>query len=263
MKRCESCAAGHRKCTHQLGKRILVIPDTQVKPGVPIDHLEHIGRYIAHKRPDYIVMIGDWWDNPGLCIYDKGKLKFEGRRVLKDIEFGNQAMDLMTSQYRNIPGYTPEEHFCLGNHEERLERLAQERPELEGVIGYHMLNLKGWTVHPYLKVVKLEGVKFAHYFTSGTMGRPAGSAAVMLKQAMGSAVQGHVQKVDMAIHEKTGHIAMMVGTCYQHDEEYLGYQGNDCRRQVVMMNQVKDGVYDPMFVSLDFLRAKYSAPRAA
>lgn len=253
------CRVRHDKCDHQLGKRILCIPDTQVKPGVPIDHFEWIGKYIAAKRPDYIVHVGDHWDFPSLSSYDKGKKCFEGRRYRADVAAGNDAMRLMTNQYRFIDGYSPQEHFLLGNHEQRCERAIESQPELEGVIGYHDLNLDGWTVHPFLKVVKLEGIAFSHYFTSGVLGRPASSAAVMLREAMGSAIQGHVQKVDVAVHPKTGHIAMMVGTCYSHDEVYLGEQGNNCRRQIVVLNQARDGLFDPMFVSLAFLKARYGA----
>lgn len=259
MARCLPCRAKHDKCTHQLGKRILVIPDTQVKPGVPTDHIQSVGKYIAAKRPDHIVVIGDWWDMSSLSSYDKGKKSFEGRSYKADVKAGNDAMSLMTSEYRSIPGYRPGQHFFMGNHEKRIERAVDAQRELDGAIGYHDLNLEGWTVYPFLKVGEIEGVKFSHYFTSGVLGRPASSAAVMLREAMGSAIQGHVQKVDVAVHPKTGHIAMMVGTFYQHDEDYLGEQGNSCRRQVVMLNECREGIFDPMFVSLDFLRSRYAA----
>jgi hypothetical protein len=249
------------ECRRSGGKklRIIVIPDTQVKKGVPVDHLPAIGRYIAKKRPDVIVMIGDWWDLHSLSVYDRGKKAFEGRRLKADIEAGNEAMTSMTSQYRGIPGYKPREVFCVGNHEQRLERIGESKPELDGWFGYELLNLEGWEVIPFLEVVEIAGVKFSHYFTSGVMGRPVGSANVLLNKAPGAAVQGHVQKFDAAVHEKSGEIAMMVGTCYQHDEDYLGPQGNNCRRQIVVMNEVRDGIYDPMLVSLDFLLRKYSA----
>jgi hypothetical protein len=256
-KRSSSKASAERVSQARLGARILVIPDTQVKPGVPINHLPALGRYIAEKRPDYIVMIGDWWDMESLCSYDKGKKTFEGRRYLADIKAGNDAMNLMTNEYRD-KDYTPQEHLFLGNHENRLERAVELQPELEGIIGYHDLNLAGWTVHPFLEIVKLEGIAFSHYFTSGVMGRPASSAAVVLREVAGSAIQGHVQRVDVAVHPKTGAIAMMVGTFYQHDEIYLGLQGNNCRRQVVMLNECRNGTFDPMFISLNYLLRNYS-----
>lgn len=258
MNRCKACARNHKKCNHQLGKRILVIPDTQVKVGVPLDHLTHVGLYINEKRPDYIVHLGDHWDMPSLCSYDKGKKTFEGRRYKKDVEVGNRAMDMLLAPWIGDKSYTPEMHFLIGNHEERMERAIELQPELEGLIGYQDLNLNRWQVHPFLEVVTLEGIKFSHYFTSGLYGRSVSSAAVLLREAMGSAVMGHTQKVDINIHPKTGAIALMAGICYQHDEDYLGPQGNACRRQVVMLNECRNGRFDPNFVSLDFLRRKYS-----
>jgi len=257
MKRCWACQKAHRRCTHSLGKRILVIPDTQVKPGVPVDHFPKIGQYIWHKKPDYIVHIGDHWDMSSLSSYDKGKKSFEGRRYKLDVEAGNKAMKAMTSMYRGDKNYRPKEIFLMGNHEERILRAIESDATLEGLMGYEDLALDGWEVHDYLEVVELEGIKFSHFFTSGLYGRPVSSAQALLKEAMGSAVMGHAQKVDLAVHPKTGAIAMMVGVCYQHDEDYLGPQGNSCRRQIVMLNECHDGVFDPMFISLRYLKNHY------
>lgn len=237
----------------RLGKRILVIPDTQVKPGVNIKHLRDISRYIEHKRPDVVVHIGDHWDMPSLSSYDKGRREFEGRRYTKDIAAGNEAMDVLLSEF----DYEPEMHFFIGNHEQRIERATQSSAELDGVIGYHDFHLAKWTVHDFLKIHKIQGISFSHYFTSGLYGRPVASAAVMLREVQGSAIMGHTQKVDIAIHPKTGAIAMMVGVCYTHNEPYLGPQGNGCRRQVVMLNECRNGHFDPMFVSLDYLKRTY------
>ena len=55
------------------GSRILVIPDTQVKPGVNTDHLEWAGHYAVKMKPDVIVHIGDHWDMPSLSSYDKNQ----------------------------------------------------------------------------------------------------------------------------------------------------------------------------------------------
>ena len=48
--------------------RHLVIPDTQVKPGVCVNHLNALGHYILDQQPDTIVMLGDWADMPSLCV---------------------------------------------------------------------------------------------------------------------------------------------------------------------------------------------------
>ena len=75
-----------------MSKSILVIPDTQVKEGVSLDHLRWLGNYIVSKRPDIIVHIGDHADMPSLSSYDVGKKSFEGRRYTNDIEASKEGM---------------------------------------------------------------------------------------------------------------------------------------------------------------------------
>ena len=38
------------------------IPDTQIYPGANINHINAAGRYIKEKKPDKIIIGGDWWD---------------------------------------------------------------------------------------------------------------------------------------------------------------------------------------------------------
>lgn len=51
----------------------LIIPDTQVKPNSPTEHLRWAGMYAAEKKPDVIVHIGDHFDMPSLSTWDVGK----------------------------------------------------------------------------------------------------------------------------------------------------------------------------------------------
>ena len=69
---------------------------------------------------------------------------------------------------------------------------------------------------------------------------------------------GHVQQLDVAIHPTTQHIAIFAGICYQHDETYLTPQGNNTKRGIWMLHEVRNGTFDPMFVSLGFLKRRYS-----
>jgi len=78
--------------SNKIGKSICVIPDVQAKPGVDISHLTWIGNYLAEKRPDNIVCIGDFNDIPSLSSYDIGKAEAEGKRYSEDIKFGKHAM---------------------------------------------------------------------------------------------------------------------------------------------------------------------------
>lgn len=251
----------------KLGRSHLVIPDVQSKPGVRSDHLEWIGNFIVDKQPDVLICIGDFWDFPSLSRYDKGKLAFEGRRYVHDVEAGRRAMEKLLKpidDYNRTAAikYKPEMHFNLGNHEIRTSRIVDENPEFQGKFDLDDLGIKeyGWQMHDFLKVVTIDNIQYSHYFTSGVMGRPVSSAAALLRERQCSATMGHVQYTDHAIHKKTQKRAMFCGTCYLHDEPYLGAQGNSQRRQIVMKHEVnpEDGTYDLMEVSLNFLEKRYS-----
>ena len=83
-------------------KTHMVIPDCQVRPGVPIDHLSWIGNYAAEKRPDTIVNIGDFADMPSLSSYDVGKASAEGKRYADDVSIAKQAMGLLMNPIRTV-----------------------------------------------------------------------------------------------------------------------------------------------------------------
>lgn len=249
----------------RIGKMHLVIPDCQVKPGVRTDHMDWIGNFIVEKKPDVIVNIGDFWDMESLSIYDKGKLPFEGRRYTKCVKAGRDAMERLLKPIDDYnrtarEKYRPRMVFTLGNHEIRLVRLVDENPQFEGKFDLNDLGIQeyGWEQHDYLKVVKIDGIKYAHYFISGSKGNPVSSAAAMLKNEQSSCTMGHVQKFDIAVHPKTLNTAIFSGTCYLHDERYLGHQGNSQKRGIVVKHEVEDGVFDFMYVSLKFLEKAYS-----
>lgn len=240
-------------------KRHLVIPDVQAKEGVPLDHLEWIGKYIAEKQPDTIIQIGDFADMPSLSSYDAGKKSFEGRRYKKDIKSANVAMELLCSQFRHVAGYKPRMVLTLGNHENRIDRAVECDPKIEGLISIDDLEYEsfGWKVIPFLEPIKIDGIEYVHYATSGDMNRPASSAQVALRERQCSVVQGHAQRIDIAIHRKTQSFALFSGICYQHKEVYLGAQGNSQKPGIWMLNEVRDGTADLMQISLNYLRRRY------
>tara|TARA_Y100000389_G_scaffold127863_1_gene125206 strand:+ start:4110 stop:4868 length:759 start_codon:yes stop_codon:yes gene_type:complete len=249
--------------------KICVVPDTQVKPDVPLDHLLYAGRYIASKKPDVVVAIGDWWDMESLCSYDKGKASFEGRRYKKDIDAGNLAMDLFLQPIKTErerlkvnkkKQWKPRMVFTIGNHEQRIERAIENDCILEDTIGYQDLNLSDWEVYDYLKPVVIEGIAFAHFFTTGVMGRPVTSARAMLTKKMMSCVMGHVQDRDIAYGKRADNArltGLFAGMYTQHDEAYLGNQGNGSWKGIWMLNEVENGSFDELPVSLNYLKNKY------
>jgi len=242
--------------------KIAVIPDTQVKPGIRLDHLHRVGRYIADKRPDVIVHLGDHADMPSLSSYDKGKRDFEGRRYVKDIAAARLGMEVLMAPIREAKDYRPRLVLTLGNHEERINRAANDAAELDGLISVEDLEYEahGWEVYPFLKPVVIGGVVFCHYLTSGVMGRPITTANALLTKRHMSTVVGHQQGFQMATAVRadgkmlTGIIA---GSCYEHDEGYLGPQGNNHYRGMLMLHEVTDGQFDVMPVSLGYLNRRY------
>lgn len=245
-------------------KKHFVLPDVQAKSGVPLDHLEWAGKYVAEKRPDVIVCIGDFADMPSLSSYDKSKKSFEGRRYKKDIAASHEAMELFMAPIREAEDYYPELILTLGNHEHRINRAVEDAAQLEGLISISDLEYErwGWRVVPFLEPETIDGVVYSHFFTSGCMGRPVSSARALLNKKHISCVMGHVQKRDIDVqYNALGQrlTSIFVGAYYQHDEDYLTPQENAATwRGVWMLNEVRNGEFDEMPVSLDYLKRRYA-----
>ena len=257
------------------GKRIMVIPDTQVKPGVNTDHLEWAGKYAVKMRPDVIVHLGDHADFPSLSQWDKkGGKQMEGKRIMEDFEAANEAWarlnapidkEIARLQRNKKKAWNPRRVITLGNHEDRVTRFVNSDAAWEGVISLDMLDYErsGWEVYPYLQPVEIEGIAFVHFVTSGIMGRSITSARAGLTKRHQSFVQGHVQNRDLA--ETTDvmgrrQIGLMAGIYYTHEEGYLTPQTgtNNTWSGIWMLHDCKEGEFDYMPVSLNFLRGKYS-----
>ena len=249
----------------------LVLPDVQIRAGDDLAFLNKIGQYIVEKQPDVIVQIGDFADMPSLSSYDIGKKAYEGRRYLNDIAAADMGMFELLSplaiyndrQRRNgKKQYRPRMVLTLGNHENRINRAVNSDAKLEGLISVDDLAYKqyGWEVFPFLEPVVVDDIAYCHYFTTGLLGRPCSSAAIQLSKKHMSCISGHQQGLQIAIgHRGDGKrlTSVIAGSCYEHDEDYLGPQGNKHWRGILMLHAVTNGEFDLMPVSLDFLRKKY------
>jgi len=257
-------------------RKHLVIPDTQVKPGVPLDHITALGNYIVAKQPHVVVMIGDWADMSSLCSYDYGKKVFEGRRYKADVDASINAMYKLLSpitaynkqqKKKGKKQYKPRMVLTLGNHEERINKAVDQDPKLEGVLSIDDLAYKefGWEVVPFLQPIVIDGVAYCHYFPTGVMGRPCTSARAMLTKMHMSCVAGHQQGRDIAYGKRadgTEITSIIAGSFYQHKEDYLSPMTNQHWRGIYVLHAVKDGAFDEMAVSLEYLKRKYGSHRA-
>lgn len=250
-----------------------IIPDAQVRPDTPTEHLRWIGKYIVDKKPDVIVNIGDWADMNSLSSYDKGTKKAEGKRVHHDIQAANDALDVLmkpinaynTKQKKTKHRqYTPRKLVTLGNHEERIMRHVNAHPELDGMLSYDSLEFgkHGFEVYDFLEPVTVDGVTYCHYVPNPFSGRPYGGTAANILQKVGQTfVCGHKQTLDIATRNLpfTGEQqwGIIAGACYLHDEDYKGIQGNRHWRGVIVLHDVGGGAFCPMFVDLEYLCRRY------
>lgn len=238
---------------------IVVIGDLQVKPDQDISHIIDIGKYIKKVKPDVVVNIGDFYDFPSLCKYDKNTLDAEGRRLAEDITAGNIAL---TTLDLAMQGYKGRKVFTKGNHEYRLQRMINENPELAGLLVEdmedHITNL-GWELYDFLQPVEICGIMFVHYVQNNFSGKPLGGTALnILKQCGVSYVMGHKQVLDIAIRptmDKRMQIGIVNGASYPHDEKYKGYQGNTHFRGIIHLKNAGDGFADIETISLDRLKS--------
>ena len=247
----------------QSKQTILVVADTQCKSEEDLEYMLWIGHYIAEKQPDVIVHIGDHYDFPSLSSYDKGKSSAEGKRLVKDIEAGNIGFEYLNIAMQKHKDYTPRKIFCLGNHENRLDRYIDDNPELIGTLGTDFLPFDkyGWEVHPFLKPVEVNGIFFVHYLANPMGGKPYGGNAMNILKTVGrSFVVGHKQILDVAIRptiDGKQQIGIVNGACYDHVEGYKGWQGNNHFRGLTVLHEAQDGFACPSFVSLDYMKEKY------
>lgn len=256
--------------------RHLVIPDTQIRPGVCVNHLNALGNYILDQKPDTIVMLGDWADMHSLSTYDAGKKAGEGARYEDDIDASQRAMAVLleplekynirqrSTKHRQ---YNPRRILTLGNHENRINRHVNAYPVLEGRLstGDLAFGRWGWEVHDFLEVVEVDGIAYSHYFPRNANGqivqtkRGAPNARVQVQREQQSCTSGHLQGLSFHVQQlrERRHYGLIAGSFYMHEEEYLGPQGTAYWRGVVIKNEVNDGNYDPMFVSMEYLLDKW------
>jgi len=254
-------------------KKHMVIPDCQVTPDTPTDHLEWIGKYMVEKKPDTVVCIGDFADMESLSSYDIGKKAYEGRRYIKDINASKKAMDLLVNpmvsyneKMKKQKGkqYKPDMHLTIGNHEFRIFRAVESDQKLDGFMSIDDLEYEkyGWTVHPFLEIFEADGINYSHFFANSGSGKAIGGESILYRiNKIGfSFVMGHQQIYISGVKSLSNGKrirGLVQGSCYLHDEDYRGPQSNNEWRGIFILHEVLDGDYSLMEVSLDFLCRRY------
>lgn len=247
-----------------------IIPDTQCKPDQDFSYLTDIGKYIVAKQPDVIVQIGDFADMPSLSSYDVGTKGFEGRRYSKDIQAAQEAMNALIYPIyefnrNNLKNkkklYRPRFVLTLGNHEHRIEKAINKDAKLDGLMSLQDLEYDqwGWEVVPFKQTIVIDGVAYVHYLPTGQRGMPCSTANAQLNKSHKSIITGHQQGLQIAMGrdaEGKRLTSVIAGSCYLHDEGYMGPVENKHWRGCLMLHNVQDGEFDLMPVSLDYIRER-------
>lgn len=254
--------------TRAAHRKHYIIPDLQLRPGVPMDHLPWIGADIVRRRPDVVVLIGDVFDMHSLSSHDEpGSLAKEGARYEDDIKAGMDGLELMMRPVLDAiaaSDWRPRMIFTEGNHEHRIMRTVNADPRYAGTIGPHHCNVEkyGFERHNFLEVVTVDGIAYSHYFQMAGSNRPiGGSMDNRLNKICGTFVQGHEQ--GLLQHRrplptgKTIH-GIVCGSAYLHSEDYRGPQRNNEWRGTVVLHDVRNGGdCDPMPLTLQYMAREY------
>lgn len=252
--------------------RHLIIPDTQIKPGTDITHIDWAARAIVKYMPDVIVVIGDWWDMPSLSMHDApGSAEANGRNVLCDIEAGNEAFkrlvapmetEIARRSRNHRTRWTPRLEFLFGNHEDRVGRALNNDPKLAGVLTLDMLKTPGFHRNDFLRIVVIDGIRYCHYFPNPLSGRPIGGTIPnRLNHIGGTFVQGHQQGFQYGCKQYPDKVAhgLVCGRFYSHQESYRPADVQDCEwNGIVVLNDVRNnGDFDLMPLSFNYLRSTF------
>lgn len=256
---------------------VIWVPDPQVAAGVPIHHLEACGRYIAHQKPDYILFGNDWFDFPSLNFWDREKPDFRMRDYMEDICVGTHALDVFFApiyeELKRCRWWKPVFIFVEGNHDFRARRAAKEDKRFNKAL------VKPWNIvkdvadklHRYgvrLKwmyleqIINIDGVHYSHYFCNPRTGKMIGGTAQNKATRLKfSFTMGHIPGKEVW-HEplSNGRVirGIVAGSFYLHHEGYHGPQASDYWRGVMYKHEVREGTYDLMEVSIDYLLRKWT-----
>lgn len=252
-------------------KNFVLLPDFQVKPGAPQDHFPWIAAYIVEKKFDVVIQIGDWNDNHSLNGHaEKGSLPLEGARYIDDIAAVTNSFKLLNDPIQAEIARLAKNHkkrweprliYQKGNHEARADRVANNDPKYQGVVSSDDFKTPGWERYEFLKVIEIEGVQSCHYFKMQNSNNPIGGTADNRLNKIGAThVGGHTPGFlygnRVYPDGRTRH-SLTCGSAYLHVEDYRSSQCNTHFRGIVALNDVRDGDFDIMPVSLKFLCRKY------
>lgn len=255
--------------------KILVVGDAHVSTEENLNRFEYANALIMEKRPEVIVLMGDFITLNCLSFWDKDKRKsMEGRRYQEEIENANKALDLMfkglydelmEARKKKKKRYIPDIIYLEGNHEDRLNRYLELDPTFDGQIGI-IKDLKlierGIRWIDYRDYYHFNGIGFTHIPHNAV--RPVSGKYHIFKAmdcSIQSVVYGHTHKLETACRHIPGmqHLQQVLscGGFFEEDEEYVNGMLTNYWKGLVLLNNYKEGRFDIETYSLGRLRREY------
>ena len=240
----------------------LVIGDPHCNPKASNDRFLWAGKLARDLKPDTIVCMGDFSSLDSLSSYDKGKKSFEGRRYKKDIDHAHDALEKFN---KGLNGRRSRKVMLLGNHEDRIDRIVDETPELDGTISTKDLKFKefGWEVFAYQEPVAIDGVHYCHNYPTGIMGKPISgdniARSLLLKNKVSSTV-GHCHLFDYSmctIPSGRKVLGLSAGCYLHHKEDYARNTQRLWWSGLIVKRNVRQGEYDIETIEYNTVKRRY------
>ena len=240
----------------------LVIGDPHCNPKASNDRFLWAGKLARDLKPDTIICMGDFSSLDSLSSYDKGKKSFEGRRYKKDIDHAHDALEKFN---KGLNGRRSRKVMLLGNHEDRIDRIVDETPELDGTISTKDLKFKefGWEVFAYQEPVAIDGVHYCHNYPTGIMGKPISgdniARSLLLKNKVSSTV-GHCHLFDYSmctIPSGRKVLGLSAGCYLHHKEDYARNTQRLWWSGLIVKRNGRQGEYDIETVEYNTVKRRY------
>jgi len=269
--KCRSCISDS-KAKHYVKKKghlsikqpkILVVGDTHTTDTQDLSRFNLLNKFILDKQPDVVIFMGDFLTLQCLSAWDANKrAMMEGRRYYKEIDAGNEALDMA---FKGVT-YNPEVVFIEGNHEDRLTRYLEKDPTFEGAVSVPKdlkLEERGIKFIPYREYYRTNEVSFTHIPFNKV--REIGGINICRKASqvtVSSVVFAHTHNQELAHIHKQGmpHLQDLYccGAFFEEVEDYMHGRVTEYWRGLTLLTMWKPSRYDVESYSLGRLDRMYS-----
>jgi hypothetical protein len=250
------------------GIDIMVIGDAHAGPGQSLRRFRWFGKMAAAQRPAVIISIGDWASMESCGSFDRpGSVQFRAKDFYADIDAAVAAREVFEGALAAGKSYKPRKLETLGNHEHRIQRVAESDHRFAELFNYDLLQHAryGWERHAFLSPVDVAGFTVVHYFTNPGTGKPIGGVGanpprLVFSKIKCAGIWGHSHRFyqwrETDMHGNRRDV-LNVGCAFEHEEHWAGTDNRYWDRGILMLRNARDGTADVEWWSLERVRREY------